>query len=358
MFPPESGGQGGTLIKLEYSPVLGRLIRLDDLEILGISTQTLAEEAMAWGDWEQARALTDYFYDEMRIMHGILTTWIRDILRYIVEHSGADDAEARRASAGMARVLEVYPIGQASRERCLEAIGRQDVAAAVDWLERMRLEFKNPHEMLVAGIQDLLTYVARAWGEDAVLDAILQTHQAIWGDRYARWDQMTPHERLALTVEGMRGGHFSGPRRRGNMLLTDEGDRYRMVMDPCGSGGVLRRGDPETGRPPYPVEEAGVNGQPHEWTWGKTGVHWYCSHCCIAMEWLPGRQRGRPLRPLDHVLDPAAPCTWYVYKDEALTRAYHYARSGLTAPADAPDYGEDPAAEYPGGPIIVGLQGG
>ena len=29
-------------------------------------------------------------------MHGILTTWIKDILRYIVEHAGADDASAAR----------------------------------------------------------------------------------------------------------------------------------------------------------------------------------------------------------------------------------------------------------------------
>ena len=68
------------------------------------------------------------------------------------------------------------------------------------------------------------------------------------------------------------------------------------------------------------------------------------------MEWLPGRKRGRPLRPLDHVMDPGAPCTWYIYKDETQTRAYHYPRSGLDTPPYAPDRGEDWRAEYPGGP--------
>jgi hypothetical protein len=291
----------------------------------------------------------DYFYEEMRIMHGILTTWIKDILCYIVAHAGADDSMARSASAGIARMLEAYPIGQAGRDRCKEAITAGNEAAATDLLDKMRLEFKNPHEMLVAWIQDLLTFVAQTWGEEAVLDSILETHQSIWGDRYARWDHMTPHEKLALTVEGMRGGHFSGARRRGDMLLADEGDRYVMAMDPCGSGGVLRRGDPETGRPPYPLAPQGANAEPHLWTWQKTGIHWYCSHCAIAMEWLPGRKRGRPLRPLDHVLDPTAPCTWYVYKDEAGTRAYHYPRTGLPTPVDAPDTGEDWRREYPGG---------
>jgi hypothetical protein len=338
------------MLKLEHSEAIGRVLRLDGLDTLGISTQTLAEEAIERGDREQARALADYFYEEMRIMHGILTTWITDILRYIVEHAGADDPSARAASTGIARMLEVYPIGQAGRERSNEAIAAGDAFAATDWLDQMRLEFKNPHEMLVAWIQDMLTYVAHTWGEDAVLDSILETHQSIWGDRYARWDQMTPLEKLALTVEGMRGGHFSGARRRGDMVLIDEGDRYRMVMDPCGSGGVLRRGDPETGRAPYPIDEHGTNQESHPWTWQKTGVHWYCSHCCISMEWLPGRKRGRPLRPLDHVLDPGAACTWYIYKDEAQTRAYHYPRSGLDTPPVAPDHGEDWRTEYPGGP--------
>ena len=337
------------MASIVYSEVLGRLIRLEGVETLGISTQTLTEEAIAAGDWGQADDLAVYFYEEMRIMHGILTTWIRDLLRCIVEHAGAGDEAARSASAGMSRMLEAYPIGQAGRDRCREAIVAGDAAGAAARLEEMRLEFKNPHEMLVAWIQDLLTYVAATWGEEAVLDSILETHQSIWGDRYARWDQMTPEEKLALTVEGMRGGHFSGARRRGDMMLADDGDRYRMVMDPCGSGGVLRRGDPETGRPPYPIDWDGVNREPHLWTWQKTGIHWYCAHCCISMEWLPGRRRGRPLRPLDHALDPAAPCTWYVYKDEAATRAYHYPRSGLTRPPDAPERGEDWRAEYPGG---------
>lgn len=337
------------MVNLEYSPVLGRVIRLDDLETLGVSTQTLAEEVIAAGRWEEAAALVDYFYDEMRIMHGILTTWIKDILRYIVAHAGATDEAARDASGGMARMLETYPLGLAPKHLCQAALLQHEAGTAVRWLDNMRLEFKNPHEMLVAWVQDLLTYVAKTWGEEAVLDSILETHQSIWGGRYARWDRMTPHEKLALTVEGMRGGHFSGAKRRGDMVLRDEGDRLVMAMDPCGSGGVLRRGDPETGREPYPVTEAGVNQEPHAWTWGKTGIHWYCSHCAISMEWLPGRRRGHPLRPLDHVLDPQAPCTWYIYKDEAQTRAYHYPRTGLETPVTAPSQGEDWQAEYPGG---------
>ena len=92
------------MLRLEHSDAIGRVLRLDDLSTLGVSTQTLAEDAIAHGDWEQARSLVDYFYEEMRIMHGILTTWIRDILRYIVEHAGADDPAPHRLGRDGAHV--------------------------------------------------------------------------------------------------------------------------------------------------------------------------------------------------------------------------------------------------------------
>ena len=56
-------------------------------------------------------------------------------------------------------------------------------------------------------------------------------------------------ERLALTVEGMRG-HLSGPGRLGNIDVIDEGNRVVVAFDPCGSGGRARRGDPARGIPP------------------------------------------------------------------------------------------------------------
>jgi hypothetical protein len=346
------------MVKIEHNKILGRMLRMDDLETLGVASQTLAEEAIRAGNIDEAISLVDYFHQEMSIMHNIMITWLTDMMRYIINRGGNAD-NAGDLSISLMETWRTFPLGENLKQRC-EAACRDSLAEdgtpnpanvteAINLLDRMRLEFKNPHDVLVAWAQNLLTYIAETWGEEAVLASILETHQSIWGDRYANWHKMTPHEKLALTVEGMRGGHFSGDSRRGDMTLIDQGDRYKMVMELCGSGGVLRRGDPETGRPPHPVGDRGVNKEPHLWTWQKTGIHWYCTHCCIAKEWLPGHETGRLLRPLDHVLDHAAPCTWYVYKDEAATRAYHYPRSGVDILANAPDHGEDWRAEYPGG---------
>jgi len=326
--------------KYAYSEAIGRELRMDEIDTLGTSSQTLAEDAMRAGRLDEAAVLVSYFLKEMQIMHGILTTWVQDIMRFILEKSGAQADLVTSGAAALIRTFNTVPLGSAPHANCLRSLASNNLVSTADWLDRMRLEFKIPHELLVAWIQDLLSYCAATWGEEAVLETILHTHQSIWGDRYAAWDRMTPWEKVALTVEGMRGGHFSGAKRRGDVIVREEDDRFVIAFDPCGSGGVLRRGDPETGRGPYPITEHGTNHTPHLWTWQKTGVHWYCAHCAIAMEWLPGRTRGHPLRPLDHVLDPGAPCVWYVYKDERQTRDYHYSRTGLVKPTDTQEGGE------------------
>ena len=37
------------MLKLEFNQIVGRILRVDDLETLGISTQTLAEDAIQAG---------------------------------------------------------------------------------------------------------------------------------------------------------------------------------------------------------------------------------------------------------------------------------------------------------------------
>lgn len=317
------------MLKLEYNDKLGRVIRMDDIDTIGRSTYAMLEDAFVAGRAEEALALSGYYLRELRIMHDILMTWAQDIIRFMIARdAGAAQSTAQALSSAICKAWRDFDLGVAPLRQLQAAIRAGDSARASAALERLWLEFKIPHDVLVAWINEMLNYLSKTT-EQHVLDSILETHQSIWGDRYATWDQMTPWEKVALTVEGMRG-HLSGASRKGDVIVREEEDRFVIAFDPCGTGGVLRRGDPETGRPAYRTD--GVNREPHDWTWGKVGVHWYCSHCAIAMEWLPGRRRGHPLRPLDHTLDHQAPCVWYVYKDESQTRAYHYPRTGLVKP--------------------------
>jgi hypothetical protein len=89
----------------------------------------------------------------------------------------------------------------------------------------------------------------------------------------------------------------------GEFTVHEEPDRYVMRFDPCGTGGVLRRGDVETGG--APMETDGLTVTAADWNWNKTGVHYY-----VFLEKFPGLDWGFPVRPMDHVLNHHKPCTW------------------------------------------------
>jgi hypothetical protein len=320
------------------SEILGRRIRQDGLDTLGISTQTLAEEALQQGSWELAAELAEYFASEIRIMNEILFVWLADILDFRIGRAGNDAAAAPPIESGLGADLvsgfRRFEPGAGDLGRALAAIEAHEADAATRAIELMRVRWAAQHDGLVVWIQSLLAAIASAFGEDAVRECVTLAYQHIWRPRYELWGRMTPEERLQLSVEGMRGGHLSGPRHRGDVGISDEGDRYVMSLDPCGSCGILRRGDPDSGR--LPLNPAG-NEQPHPWTWGRTGMSWYSIHSPIALEYIPMSEGRPPIRPLEDCDLADRPCRWFIYKDPSAPRRIHYQRMGFEPPASAPD---------------------
>lgn len=293
-----------------WSTWLGRRIRQDGPETIGISTQTLAEQALASENFGVAADLVGYFHGEMERMNKALYTWLGQILAHRAELDGVPPTTATTHAGSTITAMAGFEAGAGDRAAVLDLIANRDANGATQRLELMRVRIAAIHDDLVFWIQGLLTDLARTHDEQAVCDVVVRTFDTLWRPRYESWDEMTALERLQLSVEGMRG-HLSGPRRRGDVGVIDEEDRYVMVLDPCGSCGVLRRGDPDSGRPP--CNPAGTT-RPHDWAWRRIGLGWYAAHSAIIMEWLP-MQRGRPpLRPLKGC-DQDGPCRWYIYKE-------------------------------------------
>ena len=106
------------------SDVLGRELRLDDIDTIGVSSQTLAEEAIQAGRDEEAVTLVNYFLREMQIMHGIMWTWAEDIIRFIIEKSGGQAGMEVQSAAGIMRVFKTAEIGVAPREDSVAKWGK------------------------------------------------------------------------------------------------------------------------------------------------------------------------------------------------------------------------------------------
>lgn len=302
-------------------------MRLDGLDSLGESSQTLCELYIETQDWDVAADLAEYFLDEMTRINDALYTWLGVILGW-----PETDPAARPDAAAVVAAMSSFEPGDGDLTAVLDACRRQDAGTAAARLELMRVRVAAVHDQLVWWIHHLLADAAAERGDDAVREIVELTYERLWRVRYQAWGAMTPLERLQLSVEGMRG-HLSGPRHRGEVGLSDEPDRYTMTLDPCGSCGVLRRGDPDSGRPG--CEPRGTT-RAHPWSWNRVGVGWYAVHSPIVMEWLHMRDGRPPLRPLQGC-DTTGPCRWFIYKDPRNAREEHYTDMGFDPPQGNPD---------------------
>jgi len=121
----------------------------------------------------------------------------------------------------------------------------------------------------------------------------------------------------------------------GEVSVVEEPDRYVMECNPCGAAGRMRR---ERIRQvdsnaftkhawPWPWE-LGVTKKGYPWSWGKTGVPYYCAHCSLMWEILPTEIIGYPVRI--HVLGdrPEDPCVHLYYKKPELIPDEYFIRIG------------------------------
>jgi len=293
-----------------WSAQLGRRIRDDDIDTLGTSSLTLAERALARGDFDVAADLIAYQHEEMTRINQAVLTWLIEILARRSHLAGASEDSAHVEAASVVAAMTSYDAGEGDLAAALAACGSRRSSEAQERAELMRIRVAAVHDLLVWWTQQLLSDLAERHGEDAVLDVVVTTYETLWAVRYSTWYDMEPLDRLRLSVEGMRG-HLSGPRHRGDVGIVEEADVYRMVLDPCGSCGVLRRGDPDSGRSPGSI--AGTT-EEHDWAYGRLGLGWYAVHSAIVMEWLQVRDGNPPVRPL-FGCDQDGPCTWFIYKD-------------------------------------------
>jgi hypothetical protein len=316
---------------LRFSPAFGRDIRQDPPAQLGVPTQHLALLALGRDEPDIAAGLVGYMLDEFEIIFDtVLNGWLVELLDHLTATLQVPGLETLLRVPGHHVWDANVAVARTFQREALEAVDARDVVKTALLLDHVRRVLKTVNDESVRFIQDILTFLDERSGEQAPIAALRGPYESIWRTRYATWDQLSAEERLQLSCEGMRT-HFGGPERDGEFAVIDEGDRYRMDFASCGTGGMLRYGDPETGEGPWPT--TGVNRTPQPYTWGKTGVPWYCVHCSLYLEHWPAEDYGYPLRPVLYDDSPSSPLStsWFVYKATRHARSDDYARIGRTS---------------------------
>ncbi len=213
------------------------------------------------------------------------------------------------------------------------AMDAGDTRLAKEQLEYARLEWQVVHDMYVNWAWSFFSYIQQTQGDEALEQAYRDILGSYYRSRYDAVMAADTETQLQLSVEGLRG-HLMGPGRRGEVPVTDEGKRWRIDLQPCGSGGVAIKRIRE-GKEPNP-QLFGFADKAHDWTWGKENVCHYCGHCAFVNEILAIENYGHPLRVTEYSGDNEGSCIWYIYKDPKDIPAEYYERVGKAAPEGAP----------------------
>ena len=224
-------------------------------------------------------------------------------------------------------------LGRPTQEMIATAIdaGRYDEAKALAGY--FIPEGKALHDLFCDWIWDIFTKTSQNNGEEAVYKLCRST-QETWMMRrtWKGLSRMSVEERVRVNAEFMRS-HRCGPQQDGGIDIIEEEDRFSIKMDPCGSGGRMRRGDPVDGTPtrlgsPY---NFGSTKKAYPWSWGRKNVPYYCIHCAIN-EILPIEWGGFPLWVTGYSDDAAKPCYWHFYRKPELIPDEYFRRLGFKKP--------------------------
>ncbi|MFX0198921.1 MAG: hypothetical protein ACFFCW_22600 [Candidatus Hodarchaeota archaeon] len=244
------------MARLEYSEALGRKIRSDDWDNIGVSTYTKLKETLQKGNLSEGLELIDYLHTEFKFIHDTFADWTYGLLHFVANRYGEEE--------------------------------------------------------LYVALTDNFDLLTRAQ------NALARPFSSV-------------KEIVQFDVESMRA-HRCGKGELGNVTVIEEKDRYVVSMDPCGSGGRMRRkgeldGSPPRTEAPYNL---GKTKKPYPWSWSQAGVPYYCVKCCVWYEVIPIERRGFPAKISEFPADPNKACIRYYYKSPESIPEEFFARVGKT----------------------------
>ncbi len=224
-------------------------------------------------------------------------------------------------------------LGVSTPEMIVRAIDESRLGEARELAHYTIPEGKSLHDLFCDWIWDMLTKTAESHGEEAAYELCRATQETWMMKRtWKGLSRMSVEDRVRINAEVMRS-HRGGPRQDGGIEIIEDSDRISIKMDPCGSGGRMRRGDPVDGTPSRlsPPYNFGATKKAWPWSWGRKSVPLYCVHCAIN-EILPIEWGGYPLWVTGYSDDESEPCYWHFYRRPELIPDLFFERLGLEKP--------------------------
>jgi hypothetical protein len=214
---------------------------------------------------------------------------------------------------------ELKELGMSNLKKTLRALDEGHVEEAKKCLQTMEKEAKHAHDLMVNFVWTLLTYIGKNYGEDEVIKALRFRHSC--QEQVAeRMLGMTPENAVRFKTMIHRAHHS-------NMTLIEEKDRFVLKLDPCNTGGRMRR----EGLDKPPINLGKVKDAYPE-SWGKQGVSYYCVHCALHSIMSVEKGAPHPTWIYRYPDDPNEPCYQYCYKRTEDVPEDYFEELGLKKP--------------------------
>ncbi|MCO6429624.1 MAG: hypothetical protein J5J00_02100 [Deltaproteobacteria bacterium] len=199
-------------------------------------------------------------------------------------------------------------------EDCLEPA----VSSFEVYLREVRLRHDLIGQYVSSAISAIADIVNQTIAEDVMQEALESC--ALLKGMWSVFEKLPPEALAATLAEHLRA-HYSGEGRQGAVQIIEEKDCFRLIFEPCGTGGAMRQGK-------VPGLRVLKEASPATWSLANQ-VPSYCAHCA-KNEITSIEKMGYPAWVTEFNPDPDKPCGWTVYKDPALIPERYFARLGLS----------------------------
>jgi hypothetical protein len=177
------------------------------------------------------------------------------------------------------------------------------------------------HDSFITFTYSYPTTIMEFFGEKDALEVANGSiaNNPMWNGLWELTKVLNPVDLAAFLAEHLRY-HFSGNKREGQTQIIEDDEKIRLIFDPCGSGGALRRRLGDT---------IHKTKQKDNLNWNKCNeVNLYCTHCALN-EKHSIDLFGYPKIVVEFQADPAKPCGWTIYKDKKDIPKEVYQRLGF-----------------------------
>lgn len=194
--------------------------------------------------------------------------------------------------------------------RGLALLAHGESGAVAEVIKDQHLEWKPWHDFMLCWLEYTFAAFHEKGGYDTLQEAFDECYETVFHPRYEVFEQWSDAERVQRSAWSW---HYHMARIR----ILEEEHRFVFVLDPCGSGARLFRGDVQSPPFRYGQPYAPLTREPHVLSFGRQDFPLYCSHCAAT-----NRTQFNGL-PLIFIVDghaqlrPGMPCRQYLYKKGA-----------------------------------------